>query len=421
MLSSTISSISLPLRTPAASRRLTTARADPKGNLPPKEYPPSPVTSIKKWSSDQSVKDRPKPNSEAVNPLEMSRTYRRTVFDLDDWKRHRESSRYFRHMVTLPESGIFMALLPFILALMGETAMIELWHVAEAAGSLGPLPAPPHVHMTPFNITAFALSLLLVFRTNSGYGRFDEARKMWGLVVNRTRDFVSQSESYIAPTNPETAIEVALYTKGFVKCLMNHFRDDVDLPKELKSVGFTDSDIENVLASNHRPLFCIKVLRDLIEEGTTTGSDGTGVVRVSERIAMDANVTSFGDQLGGCERLMRTPVPLFYYHHISRFITIWLATLPFGLVDEIHGAAIPVMGVVTFLLLAIDEVGVQVEEPFGVLPLEAITARICADIDEMSRRYGTDERAKTAGESGLLARIRTEREAAGEHKVKVNA
>ena len=103
MLSSTISSISLPLRAPAASRRLTTARADPKGNLPPKEYPPSPVTSIKKWSSDQSVKDRPKPNSETVNPLEMSRTYRRTVFDLDDWKRHRESSRYFRHMVTLPE------------------------------------------------------------------------------------------------------------------------------------------------------------------------------------------------------------------------------------------------------------------------------------------------------------------------------
>ena len=111
MLSSTISSISLPLRTPAASRRLTTARADPKGNLPPKEYPPSPVTSIKKWSSDQSVKDRPKPNSETVNPLEMSRTYRRTVFDLDDWKRHRESSRYFRHMVSLPEVRAWV--LPF--------------------------------------------------------------------------------------------------------------------------------------------------------------------------------------------------------------------------------------------------------------------------------------------------------------------
>jgi len=39
-----------------------------------------------------------------------------------------------------------------------------------------------------FGMTSFALSLLLVFRTNASYARWDEARKMWGMVLNRTRD-----------------------------------------------------------------------------------------------------------------------------------------------------------------------------------------------------------------------------------------
>lgn len=44
----------------------------------------------------------------------------------------------------------------------------------------------------PFNLTSFALSLLLVFRTNASYGRWDESRKLWGGVVNRTRDLTRQ-------------------------------------------------------------------------------------------------------------------------------------------------------------------------------------------------------------------------------------
>ncbi len=41
-------------------------------------------------------------------------------------------------------------------------------------------------------LTSPALSLLLVFRTNASYERWDSARKMWGLVLNRSRDMVRQ-------------------------------------------------------------------------------------------------------------------------------------------------------------------------------------------------------------------------------------
>lgn len=44
----------------------------------------------------------------------------------------------------------------------------------------------------PFNLTSFALSLLLVFRTNSSYSRWAEARSIWGGVTNRSRDILRQ-------------------------------------------------------------------------------------------------------------------------------------------------------------------------------------------------------------------------------------
>ena len=39
----------------------------------------------------------------------------------------------------------------------------------------------------------------LVFRTNASYGRWDEARKMWGLMINRSRDIVRMGATWYAP------------------------------------------------------------------------------------------------------------------------------------------------------------------------------------------------------------------------------
>ncbi len=44
----------------------------------------------------------------------------------------------------------------------------------------------------PFGLSSFALSLLLAYRVKESYGRFDEVRKFWGGVVNRTRDLCRQ-------------------------------------------------------------------------------------------------------------------------------------------------------------------------------------------------------------------------------------
>lgn len=59
--------------------------------------------------------------------------------------------------------------------------------------------------------------------------------------------------------------------------------------------------------------------------------------------------------------------------HTSRFLVIWLAFLPFTLWRACHWVMVPAAVLIAFLLLGVEEIGVQIEEPFGILPLGATT------------------------------------------------
>lgn len=118
------------------------------------------------------------------------------VYDFNLWARHRSSSRYTRHLVTTFKSEIIRGILgPVYLMALFATAVC-VYEYALAAGTLPPNFPDIAVDLDisgPFTLSTFALSLLLAYRTNASYGRFDEARKFWGGVVNRSRDLMRQA------------------------------------------------------------------------------------------------------------------------------------------------------------------------------------------------------------------------------------
>ena len=61
--------------------------------------------------------------------------------------------------------------------------------------------------------------------------------------------------------------------------------------------------------------------------------------------------------------------------HTSRFLVIWVAFLPFTLYNTCRWATVPISAIVAFLLLGIEEIGVNIEEPFSILPLGEHTKR----------------------------------------------
>ncbi|KFM28033.1 UPF0187 protein, chloroplastic [Auxenochlorella protothecoides] len=296
------------------------------------------------------------------------------VFTHADWAVHRKPSRYARHLALIFASRIFRSLIPPITAV---TLISTLVGVYETLLKEHRLPAQwPHVTLAlgqGFQLTAFALSLLLVFRTNSAYGRWWEARMLWGSLTNRTRDFVRQCLAFFPEDAKRLREAAVLWTIALPYVVKAHLREGNRLESELEGI-LTRDEVDALTGATHRPCFVLAALSQVV---AAAGLDP------QLRQRLDTNLTAFEDCIGGCERILRTPIPQSYTRHTSRFLMIWLIMMPFTLWAAYSWVSILLSGLFAYLMLGIDEIGVQIEEPFGVLPLGSFCATIERNLREL--------------------------------------
>ena len=190
-----------------------------------------------------------------------------------------------------------------------------------------------------------ALSLLLVFRTNSSYTRWLDSRKMWGLLTNRSRDIARQFFTNADEIDVKDAFRRWLIC--FVRCFKNHLRVDGDDRADLEPL-LKPHEFEAIMAAKHKPLFALEVLSELLRMAK---------LPPPYHACVDNNLTQFNDIVGGCERILRTPIPLSYTRHTSRFMILWLACLPFGLWPRLKWDSVPATFIISFMFLGIEEIG----------------------------------------------------------------
>lgn len=289
--------------------------------------------------------------------------YRRTVYDHEDWMRHRSSTRHGRHLLSIASSRVILALGPPVFSLTAMAAAITGYNEALLTHTLPQWLPLMHVSTIPFSLTAPALALLLVFRTNASYARFDEARKAWGSTVNRIRDIVRQALTWMrSPVDSQKLKSFLRHAAAFPFLLKDHVVREDDLKAELTNL-LEQKELEAVMASSHRPNYLLQIMSELIHNSE---------LKDMERATMDANITQLHDNLGACERIFKTPIPLSYTRLTSRFLVIWHIALPLALWDQCGWVVIPATFLSASALFCIEEVGVLIEEPFSILALAAI-------------------------------------------------
>ena len=291
-------------------------------------------------------------------------------FTQDKWERHRSISRYIRHLQTLFTSMVFVRTLEPIACVTGVALALTVWNVwlPQYTLSISPI---------PHTLLGTVLGLLLVFRTNSSYARFDEGRRLTGAMVTNLREVVRFSSVWIATKNTDRAHKIAKLAVAFAYCLKSHTRrgrtrDDLDDPTRFEddpSVPVQrlvdEVDSEKLLSSRHRPLRALMLHSSHLKESFEAEELPWHIHQECEQ-----RLTELGRSLGGCERLLSTPIPLSYTRHTSRTLALWLLFLPLALWSSMGPCVVPAMFVTTYLLLGIDEIGIQIEEPFCTLPLQ---------------------------------------------------
>lgn len=224
------------------------------------------------------------------------------------------------------------------------------------------------------SLLGFVISLLLAYRTNTAYDRWWEGRKMWGGLVNSSRN-LSVKLSVILKDETDRAYFRKMIP-GYASILQKHL-DDSDTAKQL----FDDVDLE-IDHHKHRPNQVAKMLFQKINDLYATKK-----ISGDQLIILNNELQSFTDICGACERIKNTPIPYSYSAFIKKFIFIYVLTLPFAYVFILGYYVIPVVVFIFYVLASLELIAEEIEDPFGTdsndLPTKKIAENIKKQVEEL--------------------------------------
>jgi putative membrane protein len=220
----------------------------------------------------------------------------------------------------------------------------------------------------------FVISLLLVFRTNTAYDRWWEGRKMWGSLVNNSRNLAIKLSVIL--TDEKDRAYFRKIIPSYASILNKHLKDE-ETGKQL----FDDVDLE-IDHHKHRPNQVAKILfqkiNDLYVSKKITGD---------QLIILNAEVLSFTEICGACERIKNTPIPYSYSAFLKKFIFFYVMTLPFGYSFSLGYYVAPVVVFIFYVLASLELIAEEIEDPFGNdendLPTKKIAANIKKHVEEL--------------------------------------
>ncbi|MBS2036882.1 bestrophin family protein [bacterium] len=240
---------------------------------------------------------------------------------------------------------------------------------------------PPMAH----TMVGAALGLLLVFRTNTSYDRYWEGRKLLGGGANRLRDLMRQVAGGVSgEEGHQLCQELRRQIILFFGLQRQYLRNERDL-SEFKEM--TEAEKALLEPLNARPVAYLAIMSQLINDAHLKGLLNDALYR-----NIDLSLGQLMDNLGGAERILKTPVPFAYAQHIKGFLFIFCFTLPFVLAEPTGRWNVLASAGVAYALFGIEEIGVEIEDPFGDdpndLPLEAMEEglkKVTSDLLAMQR------------------------------------
>lgn len=238
------------------------------------------------------------------------------------------------------------------------------------------LPQPMEVSFSVHSMLGFVLSLFLVFRTNTAYDRWWEGRKQWGALVNVSRTLAMRVKEF--SSNEEDHAHFREAIPSFVAALRDHLRPGtmkVPVPPSGASFAHTEH-VPNAWAQSM--------------ERRASGMKSTGAIDGQQHWLIAQNIERMVDILGACERILKTPIPYSYSMFMKKFIFLYVITLPLGFVDMFGWWSIVVVMLVFYILVSVELIAEEIEDPFGVdendLPLDALTQTIQKNVHEILGR-----------------------------------
>lgn len=234
----------------------------------------------------------------------------------------------------------------------------------------------------PLTLFGFVLALFLGFKNNASYDRFWEGRKLWGALLNTARSLTRQALTL--KNGKESSVSVSEFIKllgAFIFALKHQLRG-TDAHEDVKE-RLNEDQLKIVSAAKYKPAVIMRLLAEWVQKAKEEGSIDT-----IQQARFDENFDKLSDIVGGCERIVSTPLPYSYRVLLHRTVYIYCFLLPFGLVDSLRWFTPLIVVFVAYTFVAFEAIADEIEEPFGTeandLALNSMSVMIDETIHEMA-------------------------------------
>jgi putative membrane protein len=256
----------------------------------------------------------------------------------------------------------------------------------------------------PFSLVGTGLSILLVFRNNEAYGRYWEARTLWGQVMASVRSFCRLSltlsrphasepgphdDSHLPLELEEMRREWVYRSLAFLNALRTSLRggSPSDLDFESLAPFLEQGELETLLTQKNGPCALLHTQGERLADAWRLD-----YLHPLHLKLLDEHITAMTFAYGGCEKIARTPIPPAYTFLAQRIVWGFVLLLPFAMVEELGWKTVVIAPLTAFLFGALQRFGEEVQHPFQTkddgIALDMMTRQM--EI-EMRQRLGETE------------------------------
>ena len=219
-----------------------------------------------------------------------------------------------------------------------------------------------------------AISVILSFKINQSYDRWWEARKIWGSIVNDSRSFVLQLQSFISNANNGEIKALAYRHIAWCYSLGQSLRGNNAVENLDRYIS--EKDLEAIKKHNNKPLALLQLntlqIADLREKGQ---------LELFSHIQINNTLVNFSNAMGMAERIKSTVFPKTYRLFLHFFIYIFVVTLSIALRNIDSFFEIPLLLVISSAFFLLEKSATHLQEPFNNKPTDPAVTTIATTIE----------------------------------------
>jgi putative membrane protein len=232
----------------------------------------------------------------------------------------------------------------------------------------------PEIPLTIPTFLGTAISVILSFKLSQSYDRWWEARKIWGSIVNDSRNLILQLQSFIAKENTATIKRIAYRQIAWCHSLGQTLRQlnaTANIDRYLN-----ESDIRSLDQHSNKPLGILQLntadlhhLRD------------SGHLDIFSHVQLNSTMVNLTNWMGMAERIKSTVFPVTYRLFLHMIIYVFIVTLSIALRNVAGYFEIPLLLIIASFFFLLESTATHLQDPFSNKPTDTAMTAIATTIE----------------------------------------